>query len=242
MAISPRPPEPVKFPLMLQNWESLTFFHWRYHPEVLRPFIPGGFNLDLFDGSAWVSLAPFVITGMRAPFTPSMPWLSEFPETNVRTYVTRPGEHPGVWFFSLDASRLPAVLGARTVYGLPYMWARMRVNRDGAHVRYTAQRRWPGTRARYDISVVPGRLFKPGELTDLDHFLTARYRLYSIIAGRPAFAQIEHEPWPLASAAVRSLDETLVEAAGLPPPFGDALVHYSAYLHVRIGRPRLLSP
>lgn len=240
MSISPLPPEPVRYPVMYQNWESLTFLHWRYHPDVLRPFIPKGLSVDLFDGAAWVSVAPFLITGMRAPFTPALPWLSRFPETNVRTYVTYPGGYPGIWFFSLDASRLAAVAGARASYGLPYMWSRMQVNRDGAHVRYTAKRRWPDSHATYDIRAAPGRLFEERELTDLDHFLTARFRLYTVIGGRLGFAQIEHAPWPLASAQIEHLDQTLIETAGLPPPFGDPVVHYSAFIHVRIGRPQLL--
>lgn len=118
----------------------------------------------------------------------------------------------------------------------------MSVQRDGAHVRYTSQRRWPDNRGRYDIGVEPGQLFDPATLTDLDHFLTARFRLYTVIAGRLGFAQIEHQPWPLASAGISRLDQTLVEAAGLPAPFGEPLVHYSAFIHVRIGRPHLLSP
>ena len=42
----------------------------------------------------------------------------EFLETNVRTYVHRDGREPGVYFFSLDAGSLAAVLGARAAFGL----------------------------------------------------------------------------------------------------------------------------
>ncbi len=37
----------------------------------------------------------------------------------------------GLWFLSLDASRLPAVAGARTGFGLPYHWSAMSVRVPG---------------------------------------------------------------------------------------------------------------
>ena len=61
---------------------------------------------------------------------PSLPWFSHFSEINVRTYVTYDGK-PGVYFFSLDASNLSAVWGARMFYRLPYWQASMKVEGQG---------------------------------------------------------------------------------------------------------------
>jgi uncharacterized protein YqjF (DUF2071 family) len=47
--------------------------------------------------------------GVRAPLVPSVPWLSRFPEINVRTYVRDDQGRSGIWFLSLDAARLPAI-------------------------------------------------------------------------------------------------------------------------------------
>jgi uncharacterized protein YqjF (DUF2071 family) len=38
---------------------------------------------------------------------------------------------------------------------------------------------------------------------------------------------VEHEPWPLHRATVRQLDGNLIEAAGLPVPEGEPVVHWS---------------
>ena len=81
---------------------------------------------------------------LRTPVAPALPWFTSFPETNVRTYVRGPDGRVGLWFFSLDAARLEPVLVARSTYALPYMWSAMRVERDGAVVRYRSRRRWPG--------------------------------------------------------------------------------------------------
>jgi uncharacterized protein YqjF (DUF2071 family) len=66
-------------------------------------------------------------------------------------------------------------------------------------------------------------------------FLTARYRLFTVIAGRLAAAEAEHPPWPLHEATVLSLDQDLVAAAGLPAPAGPPLAHASPGVRVRVG-------
>ena len=58
--------------------------------------------------------------------------MSDFCETNVRTYVRDASGRPGIWFLSLDAARLGAVITARTTYRLPYFWSAMRIGqREG---------------------------------------------------------------------------------------------------------------
>ena len=87
---------------------------------------------------------------------PSVPWVSRFAETNVRTYVTAPDGTTGIWFFSLEAARLGAVVTARGTYRLPYFWAAMAVERAGVRWTYTTQRRWPGPRGASSTVVVDG--------------------------------------------------------------------------------------
>jgi uncharacterized protein len=228
---------------MLQRWRRLTFLHWRYDPATIQRLLPDGLRIDVFDGSAWVGLVPFEILELRPPSVPALPWLSNFAETNVRTYAVGPDGSRGVWFFSLDAARWPAVVGARIAYGLPYFWASMRVVEDEDRLRYVSRRMWPRSSAEStDIRIAPGRRFAPTELTELDHFLTARYRLFTILRGKLGFAAIEHAPWPLETGQVVELHESLLETAALPPPRGEPLVHYSEDIAVRVGAPRIFQP
>jgi uncharacterized protein YqjF (DUF2071 family) len=214
---------------MRQTWRRLTFLHWPYAPDLIRRFIPAGLELDTFDDLAWVGLVPFEIY--------DCPGIPHFPETNLRTYVVGPNGSRAVWFSSLDAASLAAVLGARIEYHLPYFWGKMGVtSKDGA-IHYRSQRHRPhdpGTVT--DIVIQPGEPYKAGELTERDHFLTARYRLYTTFRRRLRHAQIDHPPWPLARASVIELRQTLFEKAGLPPPSGPPLIHYAAELAVKIGR------
>jgi len=229
--------EPVRFPLMFQSWCELTFLHWRYPIEVVQRHVPPPLEVESFDGSAWVGVTPFIVRRLRPALMPRLPWLSTFPETNCRTYVRAPDGSCGVWFFSLDAARAPAVAGARLAYGLPYAWSRMAVTRIGRQLSYESSRVWPSANATTSISVVEKDEM---ETREVEIFLTARFRLYSFIFRHLTYTNVEHAPWPLRSAAILSAKQTLIEAAGLPPPAGAPVVHFSPGVHVRIARPKRL--
>ena len=130
---------------------------------------------------------------------------------------------------------------ARSTYRLPYFWSRMSVGAPGpsggaGRLVYRSRRRWPGPGgARCDAEVVVGAPFEAGELGPLDHFLTARYRLWTVIGGRLAAAGAEHPPWSLRRARLVGLDQDLLEAAGLPRCQGAPVVHASDGVRVRIG-------
>ena len=220
---------------MFQRWTQLTFLHWRYQPEVIRPLLPVSLELDTFDGAAWIGLTPFVVTGLRPPWFPPLPWISRFPEMNVRTYVRGPDGERGIWFFSLEADRLAAVAGARLSYGLPYRWARMSVNPLPQEVEYASKRHFGVGEAHIVI-----RRHSPIQPNERERFLTARFRLYTKIAGKLAFAQVEHEPWPLESATALKVEQNVIENSDLPLASGEPLVHFSRGVYVRIGRPTLV--
>jgi uncharacterized protein YqjF (DUF2071 family) len=237
-AIRPSPicPTPVAFSVMVHGWWNLTFLHWRVPAESVQRLLPPGLTVETFDGSAWVALVPFEMQ-VTLPHAPPVPWLSSFPETNVRTYVRGPDGTTGVWFFSLDAARLGAILVARIGYRLPYFWSRMTVDRIGPVVTYRTRRLGPSPRGvRSELAIEVGEPYAAHELGDLDHWLTARWRLYSATAGGLRSAQADHPPWPLHRASVRHLDDELVRAAGLEP-VGDPIVHWSPGVPVRISLP-----
>jgi uncharacterized protein YqjF (DUF2071 family) len=208
---------------MYQTWTWLAFLHWSYEPQVVQRLLPDSLQVHTFEGRAWVGMTPFFLEDLRTPVAPALPWFTSFPETNVRTYVRGPDGREGLWFFSLDAARLEPVLVARSTYALPYMWSAMTVERDGATVSYRSRRRWPGpTPAVANITVEVGAALRPQEVRAFDHYLTARWQLYTTLGPVLARSNVEHEPWPLHRAAVRELDGNLVAAAGLPEPCGRA--------------------
>jgi uncharacterized protein YqjF (DUF2071 family) len=220
---------------MVQQWRDLAYIHWRFEPAVVKELLPPGLEVDTFDGSAWVGLIPFSMRGITVPHMPPVPYFGSFPEINVRTYVRREGV-PGVWFFSLDVNRLIPAVVARTTYLLPYCWGRASNLIEDGVLRSTVERRWP-SRAHSATAVEIGPAIPSSD--DLAVFLSARWGLYSRgLFGGLMYAPVDHEPWRLHTAHLQSIDQNVVQAAGLPAPTGEAHVMFSPGVSVRIGRPR----
>jgi uncharacterized protein len=227
----------VRRPVMLQRWETLTFLHWSYEPREVQALLPGGLTVEPFDGRAYVGLVPFRME-VGLPGVPTPPWAGRFAETNVRTYVTDRSGRRGIWFFSLDAARLGAVMTARATYRLPYFWSRMSVTRDGELVSYASARRWPAPHnVESRVAIRVGPAFGDHELTERDHFLTARWTLFSAASGHLRYADAQHPRWPLHRVEVREVRDGLLPAAGLPEPAHEPIGHFSEGVDVRIGRP-----
>jgi uncharacterized protein YqjF (DUF2071 family) len=233
------PPVPIRFSVMRQDWRTLTFLHWRYDPAIVQALLPQGLQVHTNAGSAWVGLVPFRIT-VRGPIGPALPWLGGVPETNVRTYVVGPDGRPGVWFFSLDIVSPHAVAAARLAWGLPYYWSRMSVVEAGDEITYRCQRRSARGTTRSLTRVRIGDPIAPDAIDEFEHFLTARFALWTRHLGMLTYTRAEHARWPLHRAAATEIDDSLVAASGLPSPAGEPLVHYSPGVSVEIGGPRLV--
>lgn len=189
--------------VLFQRWHDLLFAHWPVEPDLLRPHLPPGLELDLHDGRAWLGVVPFRMSAIRLRGTPAVPGLSAFAELNVRTYV-HAGGHRGVWFFSLDAASRLAVRVARRWFHLPYFDARMTIAGEGQDLRYHSMRTHRGAPGAELVGRYgprgPVERAAPGTL---EHFLTERYCLFAADrGGRVRRGDIAHAPWRLAPAEV----------------------------------------
>lgn len=236
-------PEHVRVPTILQRWSDLSFLHWPFEPAAVQRLLPDGLAVDVMDGAAWVGILPFRLS-LTIPGVPVIPWAARFNEVNLRTYVIGPDERRGIWFLSLDAARLGAVLVARRAYRIPYVWSRVRVRREDSTVRYETSRRWPaGGSVTLAAAVRPEEHVQSASLSVLERSLTCRWRLYSPAPLRLPVStlgllatQVEHEPWPLWRARCTYLREGVFEAARLPRPEAPALAHFSPGVEVRFCR------
>jgi uncharacterized protein YqjF (DUF2071 family) len=220
----PLPDEPW---LMTQSWHDLLFAHWSVDVQQLRGRVPPGLELDLFEGHAWVGVVPFHMTNVAPRGVPTLPWISAFPELNVRTYVTMHGK-PGVYFFSLDAGSAVAVTTARALLGLPYFVAAMDVQ-VGEWVNYHSHRP-PHDAPAADLKMryrPTGPVFQaqPGTL---EHFLTERYCLYTVDKDfRAHRLEIHHPPWPLQVADAVIEENTMADAAGIRLSSMAPILHFA---------------
>jgi uncharacterized protein len=206
---------PLGRPAMLQRWHDLLFLHFSVEPGTVQQMLPSGLTIDTYEGRAWIGLVLFRMSGIRHPLGPALPWLSAFPETNVRTYVHRNGQMPGVFFFSLDAARWLACRAARAMYCLPYYHAFMKCHRRGSQVIYTSERREGRFAARAHVEATIGQRLSEASSGSLEHFLVERYVLYSQRGSILHYGKVHHEPYPLAQAALTHDSQSLVEACGI---------------------------
>jgi uncharacterized protein YqjF (DUF2071 family) len=216
--------------VMSQTWNNLLFAHLPVPVAQLRSLVPTLLHIDTFNGEAWVAVTPFSIGNLRARFLPPLPPFSSFPELNVRTYV-KVEDKPGVFFFSLDAASLAAVMGARALYFLPYFHARMRIRVGADEVRYWS-RRLRGREARFEARYAPVSPPRNPERGTLEHWLVERYCLYTVMGGALYRAEIHHLPWPLHDARAHIVENTMAQAAGIDLPDTDPLVHFAQRLRV----------
>ena len=213
--------------VMGQTWDDLLFAHWPVPEDELRPLVPEALELQTRDGTAWLGVTPFSVTGLRLRGTLPLPYVSEFLELNVRTYVTCGGK-PGIWFFSLDASRGLAVDAARRTYRLPYFRARMSCERRGEWLDYRSSRREAAARPFvWEGRYRPVGPVSPPAAGSLEHFLTERYCLYTVDGDDVLRAEIHHPPWPLQRAEAE-IDLNTMAPDGIGLPDEEPLLHYSA--------------
>jgi uncharacterized protein YqjF (DUF2071 family) len=210
-------PLPKKPWVIRMTWSELLFAHWPVNPQTVASLLPKGVEPDTRDGDAWVGVVPFLMSNVALRYCPPPPRLSRFLELNVRTYVTIGGK-PGVWFFSLDAANRIAVRAARATFNLPYMDAKMSLRQnDKGMITYRSQRTHRGEPSAYfDADYSVSGEFAEAVPGSLEHWLTARYCLYSSDRkGCLLRGEIDHHPWSLAPADYAARINTMGDPFGL---------------------------
>ncbi|MFD2924764.1 YqjF family protein [Halobacillus naozhouensis] len=230
--VSPLPRGPW---VMTQKWEHLLFMHLPVPKEVLAQHIPKELEVDTFEGQAWITIIPFMVSDMRLRNLPSIPYLKSYLELNVRTYVRCNGLS-GIYFFSLDADKILAILGARLAT-LPYYYANMTMNEGREDDFHYKSVRKGSTEASFKGSYRPiSTYYYPGN-DSLSFWLLERYHLWTIKKGVLFRGDIHHKQWKVhdAKAAVEGF-YTLIPF--LPDSISKEklLFHYASSQRVLIWR------
>src|SRR5256885_6935119 len=142
------------------EWRYLAMLNYRVPPEWLASFVPKGTELDLWNGSAYLTLVGFHFRDTRLLGVP-IPFHRTFEEVNLRFYVKRVtnGElRRGVTFLR-ELVPLPAIaLVAQLTYNEPYRALPMRHRIDVATPVPTPtliEYSWKGASAWNRLRVVP---------------------------------------------------------------------------------------
>ncbi|HEU5097796.1 MAG TPA: DUF2071 domain-containing protein [Roseiflexaceae bacterium] len=224
------------------DWHDLLFMHWPIKAESIRRYIPSALSIDTYDGNAWIGVVPFRMSRVVPRLIPPVPYLSAFPELNVRTYVHAEGK-PGVWFFSLDAGNPIAVELARSAFHLNYYNAIMTCGPVGEIVEYSSVRR----HRQAPAAAFQGRYRPTGPVYQsrpgtLESWLTERYCLYAANrTGSIWRSDIHHASWPLQPAEAEIERNRMTEQIRLSLPETTPLLHFARHLEVVAWLPERLA-
>ncbi len=216
-----------------QCWNDLLFAHWPLPPAQMAALLPPGLLVDTFQGAAWLGVVPFWLDRLRFRGAPAAAIMRGFPDLNLRTYVRDQATNSqGIYCFSIDASNLLAVAGARLFYQLPYHWAQMQMERRGAsEFAFYSSRRLAGRpvvfKARYR-GLGPTRRtveMRPGSI---EYFLTERCCLFTLDGnGQPVRRNMHHVTSPFEDAEADIACNDLPGVIGLSLPDTPPVLHYS---------------
>jgi len=222
----------ITHPLRMQ-WDLLLFLHWEYPAKALQDKLPEGLTLDTYDGKAYLAVVPFIMRQVRPSFFFPVPWLSNFEELNVRTYVRGKDGLSGVWFFSLACNQPLAVELARKLYNLNYCHAKMKVRKHESTVHYECQRA-PSDNAQFSYPCPPQDV-STAKNGSLEEFLLERYVLFSANKRGQLYAgRVFHQPYQF--CALDSVEHSFLPATidGFQDPNRPAdLIHAARRVDVK---------
>lgn len=198
-------------PLFHADWLRVVFLHYEMAPAALQPLVP--FELDTWDGGAYVSLVSFYLENLRSDSFASagqclLRPISNHQFLNARTYV-RNGGATGIYFLAEWLSKRLAVPLGRPLFGLPYYFGRF--DRDEERLSETiigkrGSLRYEAHRTARDASPCPSG--------SLDEFLLERYTAFTHWRGLRRFFRVWHEPWPVTPLDATIRDTSLLEQTG----------------------------
>ena len=201
------------------EWRHLAMLNYEVDPDVVRPLVPAGTELDAWSGKTFVSVVGFLFLKTRV-LGVGIPFHRDFEEINLRFYVRRQGEEGwrrGVVFVREIVPRWAIAAVARWVYGEKYVACPMRSTVEppgGGGGRLSYGWRSGGMEHAIDVAFGgPAALPAPGSE---EEFITEHYWGYATQRdGSTVEYRVEHPQWRVWAAAQASL------SAGVGDFYGD---------------------
>jgi uncharacterized protein YqjF (DUF2071 family) len=181
------------------EWRYLAMLNFEIEPVALASFIPGGTELDFWNGKTYVSLVGFLFRKTRISGIP-IPFHGNFEEVNLRFYVHRnadDGWRRGVVFIKELVPKRAVALVARKFYNENYvalpMAHRLEKNREEIKsVTYF----WRSNRQKDFLKVVVRGQAQPLLGGSLQEFIAEHYWGYAKQRdGSTMEYRVEHPCW-----------------------------------------------
>ena len=205
------------------EWRHLVMLNYEVDPSILKPFVPVGTELDLWQGKALVSLVGFMFLKTRVLNIP-VPFHMNFEEVNLRFYIKRTlpeGNRRGVAFIKEIVPRWGIAFLARNLYNENYVSMPMRHCLEQNNGDLSAQYDWHYNDRWHCLGMLcKGHPTLPAKGSEAE-FITDHYWGYAAQPnGRTIEYRVEHPQWRVWSAHDLVFDIDVKEI------YGDKLAHY----------------
>ncbi len=190
------------------EWRKLAIANYAVDPELLKPHLPYGTELDLWNGTCYVSLVGFMFLRTRVLGIP-VPFHRDFPEVNLRFYVRRKeGDawRRGVVFIQEIVPRAALTFVANTLYGEHYRTLPMQHIWKSENGKLTVRYGWELKRWHYleittndqPVEIAPGSEAE---------FITEHYWGYTRLGNdRTNSYAVEHPRWTMYPCTGHSIE------------------------------------
>ncbi|WP_034042524.1 YqjF family protein [Wocania ichthyoenteri] len=180
-----------------QEWNEAIFLHWEVNPELIRPYLPKGIELDIINGKTWVSLVAFNMNNIGLKNLPKIPHISDFYEINIRVYVVC-NNKPSVYFLSMEGSKRSSCKVLKVLSKFPYRYSKMKRNEANYCSNNTEFNDL--FRIKYNLDNLPVKKDK----TDL--WLTERYAVFQDYKKHIIEYDVHHIEWPMQNISIENLE------------------------------------
>nr|WP_321237418.1 DUF2071 domain-containing protein [uncultured Psychroserpens sp.] len=174
-------------------WKNLILINYEIDPNVLKPFIPKGTELDFFNGKCYVSVVGFMFMNTKV-LGLKLPYHINFEEVNLRFYVQRNGER-GVVFIKEIVPKPLITLVANSIYHEHYQTSKMKHRWTEKDDSKCFEYHWKLNNDWQSITVQTNKMFS--EIIDgsEEQFITEHYFGYTKHGTKTYEYEVVHPSW-----------------------------------------------
>lgn len=180
------------------EWRKLAIANYAIDPKILKPFVPYGTELDLWNDTCYVSLVGFMfvntkLLGIKVPFH------INFEEVNLRFYVKRFENKEwkrGVVFIKEIVPKAAITFVANTIYKEHYETMKMKHKWEDSANKKLTEYQWKHNKKWHSFSVITDTIETKIPLNSETEFITEHYWGYAKINdSKTNEYEVTHPKW-----------------------------------------------
>lgn len=173
------------------HWKNLIMINYEIDPNILKPYLPLGTELDFYNGKCFVSLVGFMFKNTKV-LGLKLPYHINFEEVNLRFYVKHNNKR-GVVFIKEIVPKPLITFIANTVYNEHYITHKMKHINDEVSNHYLYQ--WYVNDVKQEFSVNTLNVDIPLKENSESEFIAEHYYGYTKHKNKTYEYEVKHPKW-----------------------------------------------